>query len=89
MFGDWVKDLYKQEKEEKKRDKETATEKFKELLAEQSDLHSKSKWSKAKKKLDSDERYKHKYLDSKLREALFLDHIATLPPPENEEQVSI
>jgi transcription elongation regulator 1 len=84
MFSDFVKDIYKREKEQKKKDKEAAVEKFKELLSEQEGLHPKSHWSsKIKKKMDSDERYKNKYMDSKLREQLFREHIATLPEVEN------
>jgi transcription elongation regulator 1 len=83
MFSDFVKDIYKREKEQKKKDKETAVERFKELLAEQEGLHPKSKWSKTKKKMDGDERYKHKYLDSKQREQLFRDYVATLPEVED------
>ncbi|KAI6183419.1 hypothetical protein M3Y97_00487200 [Aphelenchoides bicaudatus] len=85
MFKDYVKDLYKAEKEKKKLEKENAIGKFKELLAEQAGLHPKSKWSKTKKRMDSDERYKHKYLDSKQREQLFRDYIATLPAVEEPD----
>lgn len=49
------------------------------MLSEQGDLHSKSKWSSSKKKLDEDERYKNKYLDSSIREQIFRDYISSLP----------
>lgn len=91
MFLDYTEALYKKEKEQKKIDKELAVEKFKELLSEQAPelhLHSKSKWSRVKKKIHNDERYKNKYLDSKQREQLFSDFAITLPEKEKGGSVS-
>ncbi|CAD5213148.1 unnamed protein product [Bursaphelenchus okinawaensis] len=84
MFKDFVAEIYKKEKEEKRKERDIAKEKFKELLKEQTDLHRKSRWSHVKRKIDSDERYKHKYLDSALREDLFRDYVATLGDNEVE-----
>lgn len=84
MFKEFTEELYKAEKEEKKKEKDKAKEAFVELLKEQEDLHRKSKWSHAKKKIDHDERYKHKYLDSSLREDLFREYTASLAEREAE-----
>ncbi|KAI6224461.1 hypothetical protein M3Y99_01394400 [Aphelenchoides fujianensis] len=83
MFNDYVSDLYKAEKEEKKKQKEKVREDFKALLTEQSGLHRHSKWSHVKKKINGDERYDHKYLDSSTREQLFRDYVATLPESDD------
>lgn len=80
-FKDYVEELYKKEKEDKKRERDRAKSDFKAMLTELTDLHRKSKWSSTKKRLDSDERYKNKHLDSALREQLFRDYVADLPPP--------
>ena len=90
MFMDFTKALYKKEKEDKKVGKETAVEKFKELLTEHSEgLHSKSKWSKLKKKIHNDDRYKDKYLDSKTREQLYSEFATTLPPKVKDGKESV
>lgn len=87
MFVDFVKEIYKREKEQKKVDKEVAVEKFNELLAEHTEgLHSKSKWSRVKKRIHNDERYKNKSLDSKLREKLFTEFAMTFPEKEKSEK---
>uniref|UniRef100_A0A914C9L1 WW domain-containing protein n=1 Tax=Acrobeloides nanus TaxID=290746 RepID=A0A914C9L1_9BILA len=81
-FKDHVDELYKKEKEEKKKEKEKAKADFLQLLSEQSDIHRKSKWSSVKKKIDDEERYRHKSLDSSLREQLFKEYVSKLPEEE-------
>lgn len=83
-FKDYVDELYKKEKEEKKKEKESAKAAFLQLLNEQTDIRRKSKWSSVKKKIDSDERYRHKALDSDLREKLFKEYASKLPEDEEE-----
>ncbi|KAI6219677.1 hypothetical protein M3Y95_01092100 [Aphelenchoides besseyi] len=88
MFNDFVAEIYKTEKEAKKKEKERVRDEFKTLLTEQTDLHRHSKWSHVKKQINSDERYDHKYLDSSLREQIFRDYVATLPESDNPEDKS-
>jgi transcription elongation regulator 1 len=88
-FKDYVEELYKKEKEEKKKEKEKAKEEFLNLLKEQTNIKKNSKWKEIKKKIDEDARYRHKSLDSSLKEQLFKEYAATLPEPEESVRIFI
>ncbi|KAE9549031.1 hypothetical protein FO519_007761 [Halicephalobus sp. NKZ332] len=75
---------------EKNRDREDyfkdyAKAGFIELLKEQEGLHRRSKWSKVKKQIDEDPRYRAKPLDSAWREELFREYISTLSEKETSD----
>ncbi|KAF7632425.1 hypothetical protein Mgra_00008205 [Meloidogyne graminicola] len=86
FFKDYVEQLYKKEKEEKRKEREKAKEAFVSFLKEQEDLRRNSNWAIVKKKLDKDERYRNKNLDSETRQKLFDEHIKTCPEPTEEEE---
>lgn len=48
-------------------------------MIEHKDLHHKSKWSSVKKRIDDDDRYRNKHLDSSFREQIFRDYVFALP----------
>ncbi|EFP07631.1 CRE-TCER-1 protein [Caenorhabditis remanei] len=76
-FNDFVGELHKKEKEEKRAKKEKLKAAFVKLLEEQTSLTRKSKWSVVKKTLEEEERYIA--LDSSsTRESLFRDYVANL-----------
>lgn len=85
-FKDFVEQLYKKEKEEKRKEREKAKECFVALLKEQEYLRRNSVWAVVKKKLDKDERYRNKNLDSETRQKLFDEHVKTCPEPTEEEE---
>ncbi|CAP30403.2 Protein CBR-TCER-1 [Caenorhabditis briggsae] len=77
LFNEFVGDLYKKEKDEKRAKKEKLKAEFVKLLEEQTGLTRKSKWSAVKKTLEEEERYIA--LDSSsTRESLFRDFVANL-----------
>ncbi|EGT55782.1 CBN-TCER-1 protein [Caenorhabditis brenneri] len=76
-FNDFVGELHKKEKEEKRAKKEKLKAAFVKLLEEQTGLTRKSKWSTVKKTIEDEERYIA--LDSSsTRESLFRDFVANL-----------
>ena len=84
-FKDFIDELYKKEREEKKKQKDEAKTGFIELLKEQEGLHRRSKWSKVKKQIDEDPRYRAKPLDSAWREELFREYASTLPDKDTSD----
>lgn len=76
-FNDFVGELHKKEKEEKRAKKEKLKAAFVTLLQEQTGLTRKSKWSSVKKTIEEDERY-IALESSSTKESLFRDHIANL-----------
>ncbi|CAK5078666.1 unnamed protein product [Meloidogyne enterolobii] len=85
-FKDFVEQLYKKEKEEKRKERDKAKECFVALLKEQEYLRRNSVWAVVKKKIDKDERYRNKNLDSETRQKLFDEHAKTCPEPTEEEE---
>ncbi|CCD73720.1 WW domain-containing protein [Caenorhabditis elegans] len=76
-FNDFVGELHKKEKDEKRAKKEKLKAAFVKLLEEQTGLTRKSKWSTTKKTLEDEERYIA--LDSSsTRESLFREFVANL-----------
>lgn len=55
------------------------------MLKEQEGLHRRSKWSKVKKQIDEDPRYRAKPLDSAWREELFREYTSTLAEKETSD----
>lgn len=85
-FKDFVEELYKKEKEDKRKEREKAKQEFTALLVEQSDLRRNSIWAIVKKRLDKEARYKNKHLDSETRLKLFEEHVKSCPEPTEEEE---
>ncbi|KHJ84389.1 FF domain protein [Oesophagostomum dentatum] len=80
LFNEYVGELHKKEKEERRERKEKASCAKKEYLAmltEQTSFTRKTKWSTAKKLLESDERYKA-VESSSSREQMFRDYVEKL-----------
>ncbi|CAI5442455.1 unnamed protein product [Caenorhabditis angaria] len=77
LFNDFVGELHKKEKEEKKAKKEKLKQDFIKLLEEQQNLTRRSKWSVVKKLLEEDERF-IALESSSTKESLFRDFIENL-----------
>uniref|UniRef100_A0AC35UHI0 WW domain-containing protein n=1 Tax=Rhabditophanes sp. KR3021 TaxID=114890 RepID=A0AC35UHI0_9BILA len=78
MFNAFIKNLYQKEKDLKKQGKHDASESFVQLLKTLTSLTKYSRWSSVKRQIDKDERYKNPFLNSELREELFVSHIKKL-----------
>ncbi|KAK6043383.1 FF domain protein, partial [Cooperia oncophora] len=84
LFNEFVGELHKKEKEERREKKEKARieifrakKEYLAMLAEQTSFTRKTKWSTAKKLLENDERYKA-VESSSSREQMFRDHVEKL-----------
>uniref|UniRef100_A0A914VS59 Transcription elongation regulator 1 n=2 Tax=Plectus sambesii TaxID=2011161 RepID=A0A914VS59_9BILA len=84
LFTDYVSELRKAEKEERRLQKEKHKQDFLALIRDQEGLTRKSKWSDVKKKIDHDPRYKQ--IDSSsTREEWFKEFAKTLPEETNSD----
>jgi len=86
IFNEFIGPLKKVAQEKENEKKKKSTNEFNQLLREMKEISTNSVWSKIKKSIHSDGRYKNSSLSSEEKEKIFSDYLKELEEEEKQKK---